>query len=294
MGDFSAKTRKVILAVHQIRVGAVLVLALASCAAFGWNATGHMVMAEIAYRNMRPDVKAETSRLLHAKFASRNFEFMDAGPWADDIRSGRKETGAWHYINFHFRKDGGPVSNLPQEVNIVSVIDHQARILANRSQPDSARAEALLFLIHLVADIHQPLHTSARDSATFPGGDRGGNEFSVGVPGTSKQTNLHALWDSGAGLFKSLDRPFSKSDRHSIELQATELARALPKPRSSVLRTTPREWAKEGLALARRYVYATPEGAVPSAQYVHMSQQICGRRAALAGYRLADLLNRLL
>ena len=71
---------------------------------------------------------------------------------------------------------------------MVAVIQRQEQILRDRSRPALQRAEALKFLIHFIADIHQPLH--AADAA-----DRGGNAREIVPVGGSR--NLHAAWDGG-------------------------------------------------------------------------------------------------
>jgi hypothetical protein len=126
--------------------------------------------------------------------------FVEVSTWADDIRNQRKETAGWHFIDI-------PLSAKRYEANdacpaasgcVTAAIRHQLDVLGSLSAGKPEQAEALMFLIHFVGDLHQPLH--AADNA-----DRGGNCVAVAVfdkkPGTSGSSqsyrpNLHGAWDT--------------------------------------------------------------------------------------------------
>ncbi len=104
--------------------------------------------------------------------------------------------------------------------------------------------------------------------------------------------NTHSLWDSGVGSFES------KNDRatdHAKELAVTIMQTY---PASSfgaqVDDLDAEHWAHEGFENAKKYVYSTPENQAPSAAYLTTGRQVAEKQAALAGYRLANLLNTLL
>ncbi len=275
-------------------------LAVVSTAAHAWSATGHMVIAAIAKRDMTPFAFSEANRLLKVGATPRADDLLTAAPWADDVRNERQETGPWHYINLHFRTDRKPVTNKPEAENAVVAIERLTKVLADKSKPDLERADALRYIIHFVGDLHQPLHAVARDSDEHPQGDRGGNDFKIQPPasmaGTSRPpTNLHSLWDGGVGLFPFRERPLSPLDRAAVELQAETIAAAIP---AETLRGVddlrPMNWAREGFAEARRTVYDLLENTVPSEEYMRRGRTLSARRAAYAGYRLAAILNRAL
>src|SRR5262249_16682300 len=166
------------------------------------------------------------------------------------------------------------------------------------------RAIALCWLLHLVGDVHQPLHACELYSAQFPKGDQGGNAIVVlrDPPYTNSQMSLHLLWDSLPGNYKA--------DR-TLEEVVTGL-RPDPLLAPHNLRTALGErdfgaWAKESKALAGEYAYldghlvggeahaARGEGharvpGVPEG-YVEKAEKVAMQRIALAGYRLADFLN---
>ena len=112
--------------------------------------------------------------------------------WADDIRSGRPETGPWHYVDIPPDSAGYEPKDCPDDNCVVAQINQFARILGDPQQPFAARSEALKFLVHFVGDLSQPFHAMA-DA-------RGGNDIPVTVFGSTQcgdyACNLHSVWDS--------------------------------------------------------------------------------------------------
>jgi len=265
-----------------------------------WIDTGHMLVAAIAEKGLKPQVKLECDRLLKIGADSRNTDFVTTSPWADDVRRDRPNTGPWHYIDFHFRTDGKPTTNQPDAENAVWAIEKFSAVLKDKTKPDAERSEALRFLIHFVGDIHQPLHATARDTDQHPTGDKGGNDFRIVAPDDFKgisrpPRNLHSLWDFGCGLFHGEPRPLTAEARDRVEAQAADLMKKLPpKSLAGVNSMKPASWAAESFGCSKQYVYDLQEGGTPSTSYMSKGRDVCAQRIALAGYRLARLLNSLL
>ena len=145
---------------------------------------------------------------------------------------------------------------------------------------------ALCWLLHLVGDVHQPLHTAARFSRDLPDGDRGGNSVLLPARNGDKDT-LHLYWD----------RPLGDSEDPRTALA---LAAALPPPVPALARIDDEAtWIDEGFALARSAVYVPPvgPGAGPytlDGAYAERARAVASLRVALAGARLARLLDRAL
>lgn len=258
-----------------------------------------MIVADIAYQRLTTTAKAESDRLLKIGATDRSYDFITTGPWADDIRSQRRETGPWHYIDLHFRDDGKPVTNKPDAENVVWAINKFSAVLADKTKPDTDRAEALRFLIHFVGDIHQPLHATARDSDAHPDGDKGGNDFPITAPESFQSgrppRNLHSFWDLGGGLFSGERRPLSSDSKARIDSFAAKFTADYPASSlNKVKDLNPQDWAEESLAYDKSFVYSLKEGSTPSPEYVKQAQAISEKRLTLAGYRLAELLNKLI
>lgn len=259
-----------------------------------------MLVAKIARAGLKPEVLREVDRLTQINPTTKADDMVTAACWADDIRPERKETANWHFINYHFRTDGKETSNKPLEENVVWAIAKQSEILKDRSKSDAARADALRFLIHFVGDVHQPLHSVARDTDLHPDGDRGGNDFKVQpadlfLDMERPPQNLHALWDAAGGLYRSMERPLSTTGKQYVDALANMLMLWMPESalqEASDLK--PEDWTQESLKVAQSFVYTAPENGKPDLAYLLECQKISARRIALAGYRLGHLLNELL
>lgn len=148
-----------------------------------WGADGHRLVATVAEGLLTPAAKAEAERLLALEPGAT---LASISTWADEVRN--PATAAWHYVNF--ARGGSCTYNAeplcPGGACVVAAIDRQAAILASAA-PDADRLVALKYVVHLVGDVHQPLHAGYGD-------DRGGNGFQLQA--FERGTNLHALWDS--------------------------------------------------------------------------------------------------
>ncbi|MHC2585348.1 MULTISPECIES: S1/P1 nuclease [Bradyrhizobium] len=204
------------------------VLAIALCFsgnASAWNLRGHMMVAAIGWDHLTPKSKARVSQLLrlnpdHADwvdgFSSREKSkaaFARAAGWADDIKrdsrftnDGETPSGPdasrnigyadklthryWHYKDIPFSPDGTPTKPSPEpnaETQIIAFRD----TLASESASDDVKSYDLVWLLHLVGDVHQPLHATSRFTQDLPDGDRGGN--SVKLCESPCRNELHAF-----------------------------------------------------------------------------------------------------
>src|SRR5215210_8108443 len=146
-----------------------------------WFQLGHRVIAEIAAGRLTPTAAAAVRDLLSGQ------DIGDASLWADQIRGERRSTGSLHFVNIPLEATAyDPGRDCPGGRCIIAAIDSFVRILGDSSTPRGERAEALRFVLHLVGDIHQPLHAANN-------GDKGGNDTQVRLEGAG--TNLHAAWD---------------------------------------------------------------------------------------------------
>ena len=156
--------------------------------------------------------------------------------WADEVRRARPETGPWHYIDIPLDK---PRLDMERDCAkgdcIVSAISRFRQVLRDPATPAEQRTEALMFLIHFVGDMHQPLHSSDNH-------DRGGN--GVQVQFHDRPTNLHSFWDSGllgrlAGGGRALP----------------ELSREVGKAPEEWSKGTVTDWAEQSHKVGRKFVY---------------------------------------
>lgn len=157
-------------------------LLLLPSVALPWGGLGHRTIGEIAERHLSPKAAEQVAKILDGE------QLSDVAVWADEIRSERRETSPFHYINF----EPGNLSPSPEYYEIekgnvyMAVVGYSA-ILTNPNAPAQDRAEALKYVVHFIGDLHQPLHCGYEH-------DRGGNT----VEGMffADATNLHRMWDS--------------------------------------------------------------------------------------------------
>jgi hypothetical protein len=173
---------------------ALLVLVLVPARAFAWGEDGHKAVCAVAWQRLTPQAHELVGKLLGANDENT---FVDACVWADQIRSQRPETSAYHYINIPAGVSGMDMTRDcgdPAKRCAPWAIAHYAHIFANASAKEDDRRDALRFVIHFVGDIHQPLHAGRPE-------DLGGNKVAVdwfGNAGTAERPmNLHSIWDSG-------------------------------------------------------------------------------------------------
>ncbi len=279
-------------------IAAALALAAPPPAA-AWGPLGHRTVGAVADALLTKGVRAEVARLLaddrdRDGHLSGRATLAEVSLWADEIRGTDADHPAWHY-------DDAPACGAPPAQpswcprgqcasgRFGPLLDQ----LADRTQPAEQRRQALKWIAHLVGDLHQPLHAS--DYA------QGGNGVQVQLagPGHAKLWTLHSAWDirlvsaaMHAGSSQQPPAPVLKS----LILHAQRLT---PEQRNAPVG----EWVAESNQLARRVALAYPGFAcdhVPAepvqlpVDYQKRAQRVIMLRLAMAGARLATILNRVL
>ena len=196
----------------------------------------------------------------------------------------------WHFINVAFSDDGTPTED-PPSVNARSAIGRMRTALASASTSDEIKSYDLTWLIHLVGDLHQPLHAVARFTHADRDGDKGGNDVALKCNATLQcPENLHSLWDGLLGVNVSpaqIAATGAKLDTGSVSSGANGIDVNV--------------WIQESLELARTNAYRTVSGkplgdptATLDKAYLDRARAIARERVVLAGRRLAMLTNEAL
>lgn len=244
------------------------------------------------------------------------FLFMMAATWADDIKGepqfsddgtdgGNTPDGAasaqntgysdllrhkyWHFIDTPFSPDKTALPPIPVPNAQTQVVAFRA--VLSSTQPDELKSYDLVWLLHLVGDIHQPLHTITRVTQAHPKGDAGGGLVKLFGDAAF---HLHSYWDDLPGS----DCKFCADKLHCAN-RAVVLAKTLQRVSAKVAANVDvAAWVREGFEYAQLKVYRSPIGTadqaytiVPSSTYENDAYRLANIRIAVAGARLAHILN---
>ena len=253
-----------------------LVLAIFPSICMGWGIEGHQLVGKIATAYLTNHSTQEIAALLENDLDAKGQPsgrktLAEVSTWADEIRGSARRTAPWHYDNVPVCPSDK--TETCTNGNCASAqLERHLKILADKTQPLRSRNESLKWVVHLMGDIHQPLHTSDNS-------DRGGNSFLV------RGGNLHSFWDvtvvQYARTKNLLDQPISDVTQWQQGTIAT--------------------WMQESHRLAETVVYGklpvwacnvVPEGRIDlGVDYMDSAAPVAALQIQKAGVRLARVLN---
>lgn len=272
--------------------------------AFAWGSFGHEVIAQIAYDKLTPHARNAVDLIIKLDPSHRTL--WESSIWPDEIRHDStypdsEKHPARHFVDVPIVEGAlsppGTRKTLYSESETVTYgVRYYAQQLEAANQSPQNRADDLSWLIHLVGDIHQPLHCATLVTPEYPApaGDRGGNMEYVTAPNVGRngqvavrREKLHAYWDYAPELLLPSENP--------VEL-ATQLEKIHP-PAAYFDSTSAQahdadNWADESATLAL-FAFTATDGSTLTDSYVKRSESIVSDRLAHAGYRLAALLNHI-
>lgn len=249
--------------------------------AHAWGNEGHRYVADIAWTRLTPATQEGIKDLLGRQ------SLADIAPYADDYRSQHPETAPWHYVDIplnqtHYDRDRDCPAAAPPDKDdwhdcAADRISWALQRLKDKSLSKEDHVLALEMLVHLVGDIHQPLHAI--------GDDRGGNSLRVGFLGSEQcgerqRCNLHGVWD-----YSMIDRRGMSETKYVAALNAEISEHHW----DTVAQENPRVWAEESHRLAAEAW--VPNNVMLSREYYDAEIQVVDRQIAVAGIRLARMLN---
>jgi hypothetical protein len=258
------------------RAAAVFALMLLGASnALGWGREGHQVVVAIAERHL-----TETARERVRQILGPDTSLAAVSTWADEIRPSRPKTAPWHYVDIPLNASAIDLArDCPNGDCVIAAINHFKELLRDQTSTPEAKNEALKFVVHFIADLHQPLHC-ADDH------DRGGNDEHVTFFGGN--ANLHSVWDTL--LIERIDSdPGHYANRLDADLTDSTI-RAFE-------RGTVEDWALESHAVARKVVYGalSRRDAIDlGTDYFEVAAPAADLQLQKAGIRLAFVLNEAL
>lgn len=262
---------------------AALLFSLSVPRSWAWGREGHRLTALVAEAYLTDDAKTQIKELLG------NESLADVAPWADSYRASHPETGPWHFVDIPKDQDkfdrtrDCPVpstdSKSPWRDCVTDRILYFEGRLGDETLSKADRAEALKFLVHLIGDVHQPLHAI--------GDARGGNGVSVNFLGSSQcgnyKCNLHGVWD---------DEMIEHRGLNETKYTETLLQEIKDNHWERMAGGEPTTWAN----VSHHYAVQAfaPNGALITHEYYEEESKVVDAELALGGLRLAHVLNRIL
>ena len=283
-------------------VAAGSVLSALSAPALGWGDEGHRVIGLIADHYLQPEVRQKVQAMLagDTSHLAASTSISDEATWADKFRDSDRNTTKvrynltqqWHFVDieingpdydtacFNHPASSPEASAGPSQACVVDRIDAFSAELKNASTAPDERRLALQFLLHLVGDAHQPLHT-------IDDHDKGGNDKKAKSDGETKDS-LHHYWDV-VFVAKLGGTPTVIANNLIKTVKASDV--------KAWSKGTAKSWALQSSQIARSHGYATlPQPDVDGtytlpASYVTTATKLSARQLARAGVRLAQVLN---
>lgn len=243
----------------------LLLLLLLSATTYAWGPTGHRATGWIANKYLNKKARAAIEKLLKGQSLAM------ASTWMDEVKSDStfRYMYDWHFVTIPYGQTYEQ-SSKSNKGDIIETIERVVRELKSKKLSQEEQAQRIKILIHLIGDIHQPLHVGGKN-------DKGGND--VKLMWFRADSNLHSVWDSDM-----ID---------DTKLSFTELAQSLDSPallqikawqKSSVL-----EWAQESQNYEKQ-VYDIGNGKL-GYRYSYLYFHIVRDRLLQAGVRIAGILN---
>jgi hypothetical protein len=241
---------------------------------FGWGPEGHSLVARLAAAHLTPAAAGRVAEIL-----GPDATLASISSWPDQIRRERAATGPWHYVDIPIDQPHLDMArDCPKGDCVLAKIEDFKKVVVDPAATAVQRKEALMFLVHFVGDMHQPLHCSDNK-------DKGGNDVKVDFFG--KNSNLHSAWDSGllARMGKE-DELFTRFSSDLTQKRASKWGKG-----------TVEEWAEQSHKIAQKVVYGKLPKAVAGepvkldAAYERAADPVIKAQIEKAGARLAAVLN---
>ena len=237
---------------------------------FGWGQKGHDTVAYIAECHLTPQAKAAAEELLDGKSIVYYANWLDNASHTPEYDYSR----TWHYKNVDEDQtyDSAPLLSTG---DIVRALEQQIDILGDENKSKAQRSLALKMVVHLLGDIHQPMHMGHAS-------DLGGNRWNVKY--FRNNTNLHSVWDS---------KLVESAHKWSYTEWQQQIDRATPEQMEEITSSSnPADWGRETYDICTQVYKKTPHNTNIEYTYIAEWTPVIEQQLLRGGLRLADVLNR--
>jgi len=307
---------------HKLLISAIFLTILVA-PAFSWDDVGHKITAYIAWQRMTPATRENVIKILRAapedsqlaafymnygsepeETRKREF-FMLVASWADIVRDRAFDTrykkyhkSNWHYADTFWKQVNGKEERLTgfdEGGQAVTRLIEFDKVIRDAAAKDADKAVAIAWIMHLIGDLHQPLHTSARVTETELKGDQGGNLFLLTPKGTKRedQVNLHWFWDSIVARNEPLKGDICERDY--LEPLGQKFMKRFPYAavQGKLNLGNYEAFQQESFTLNNTDVFSPDliRFQMPSDKYRKHAFTVAEKQLAMAGYRMGELFN---
>ncbi|MFI3259250.1 MAG: S1/P1 nuclease [Rikenellaceae bacterium] len=248
----------------------ILTLVIGQNSALAWGKKGHDVICHIAERNLSKKAMQRVTQLLDGRSMVYYSNWMDNASNTDEY----KHTKTWHYINMADNESVATTDRL-KSGDVLSAVTELEAVLRDGAANSVEQSVALKMFIHLVGDMHQPMHVSRRE-------DLGGNR--VPVLYFSESTNLHTAWDTHIVM---------GAHEWSYTEWGDQIDRVSTTQREEIIEGNYEDWTNETHTLAVEIYRATPSESRIYYDYMSHYTPIVEQQLLRGGLRLATILNEI-
>ena len=252
----------------RILLAAIAVAALFETTAFGWGQKGHDVTCEIAQRHLSKKAQKQISDILDGKSIVYWANWLDSASHTPEY----SYSSTWHYKNIDAGETYDNCRQNPKG-DVLTAIAAQEKTLRDKTAGKDDKALALKMLVHLVGDLHCPMHMGHFS-------DKGGNKHQVQY--FRRGTNLHSIWDSAI---------VDSAHKWGYAEWADQIDCIAKKDVASITAGTPFDWGRGTYAVVTEIYESTPVGADLGFDYMGKWTPTIERQLLYGGLRLATLLN---
>lgn len=245
-----------------------IVMLAGSIDAAAWGQKGHEVTCAIAEKHLSKKAQKKINEIFEGKSIVYWASWLDNASRTPELAY----TKTWHYKNID-ADEAYETAQLNEAGDVITALTSQIATLKSGTLNHEAEAQALKMVVHLVGDLHCPMHMGHKS-------DAGGNTWQVQYFNNGK--NLHAVWDSD--LLES-------AHKWTYTEWTEQIDRATPSEVAAMTAGTPFDWGKDAYEIAKAAYSETPVGTKMSYDEVSRWAPVIERQLLLGGLRLAALLN---
>lgn len=242
---------------------------MSALTAYPWGQKGHDTVAYIAECHLSPEAKAAAEELLDGRSIVYYANWLDNASHTPEYSFSK----TWHYKNID-EDETFETAKINEKGDIVTALEKQIAVLRDTTLSKEERSLALKMTVHLLGDIHQPMHLGHAS-------DLGGNRWEVRY--FKNPTNLHSVWDS---------KIVESAHKWSYSEWQQQIDRADTAQTAKILSlSTPQEWAKETYMISKEVYEKTPQDFNIEYNYIAEWTPLIEQQFLKGGLRLAEVLN---